>query len=77
MARCTQGGRPILLQQGRDVGVDNDVDHVGSGQGGVARGPEVSEEGVELFVGLPDIFRKVVRANRLGVLQRRQLVECW
>jgi len=70
-------GCPILLQQGRDVSVDDDVGHVGSGQGGIASDPEVSEEGVELFVGLPDVVvDEVVRANRLGVLQPRQLVEC-
>ena len=61
------------MQQGRDV--DDDVGHAKSGDRGVARNPEISKEGVELLVGLPDVARELIGLDRFGVLQHRELTE--
>ncbi len=65
------------MQEGRDIGVDDNVSHAESGDRGVAGSPEIGEESVELFVGLPDITYELIGLDRLGVLQTRQFVEVW
>ncbi len=71
------GRSTALLQEGRDIGVDDNVSHAESGDRGVAGSPEIGEESVELFVGLPDITYELIGLDRLGVLQTRQFVEVW
>lgn len=53
--------RPSLLENGRDIGVDDDITHRRSRKSCVARCPKIGEERIELLVRLPDLVDEVVR----------------
>ena len=55
------GRRPALLENGRDVSVDDDITHRRSRERGVARRPKIGEERIELLIRGPDLVDEVVR----------------